>query len=143
MISLLWFWISPSTTSKTCCVPHGFSTDKRDRTRRNSIRRKTKTSNSMASEFEIGVSGYLGVRESPCNRVVTGPANKWLRILVNQSCSGIKKLSAPGFCNNGRRLTFRGLKPHRPHKLLRRLWRQRAKISPQEAHSGSRVKQSI
>src|ERR1700733_2356201 len=87
MISRLWLSTKPSRASKLCCRPPGDSTERRDRSRRNRVSRNAKTSNSMAKESEIGVCGCLGSMWSVRRNDKTGAANRWFRILVNQSCS--------------------------------------------------------
>src|SRR3954449_5555881 len=92
MISWLWPRTNPSTPSNACCNPPGDSTDSRERTSRNRISRKPKTRSSIENEFEMGAVGYFGSMWSIRKKAVTGEANKWLRIAVNQSCSCIKQL---------------------------------------------------
>src|ERR1700678_1591762 len=129
--------MNPSTPSNICCKALGRSAESRDRTSRNKTRRKQKTKTSIENELEIDAFGYLGSICSDRNSMVTGTANMPFRILVNQSCSGIGKLTL------AIRLKLRVLKPHKLHTTLRTKSRQRAKTNPQEAHSGSRGKQSI
>src|ERR1700728_1544160 len=87
MISRLWLSTKPSRASKLCCRPPGDEAERRERSRRKRVSRNAKTSNSMAKEFEIGACGYLGSMWSVRRNDKTGAANRWFRILVNQSCS--------------------------------------------------------
>src|SRR6476660_4488455 len=43
----------------------------------------------MATALVIGACGYSGSTWRACSSPVTGPAKRWFKISVNQSCSGM------------------------------------------------------
>src|SRR5581483_12301850 len=69
--------------------------ESRDLTSTKTISRKRKTSSSIEKALLIGAAGYFGSMCSTRKKAVTGPAIRWFRISVNQSCSGIRTSGNP------------------------------------------------
>src|SRR5581483_1859157 len=87
IISRLWPSMKPCAPSKMCCNAPGRSTERRERTRKNTLTRNKNTRICMATELVIGAWGWCGGRCSAFSTAVTGPAKIRFRSAVNQSCS--------------------------------------------------------
>ena len=136
-------WLCPSMNpcipSKMCCIAPGRSTDKLERTSRNTISRTANTTTSMATALVMGAWGYFGSICRARSKAVTGPAQAWFRSCVNQSCSGMNQyqLLFLGM------LTIHVLRPRTTRNRLRTRWPLRAGTGPSEARRDSREKHSI